>query len=118
MLPSVDVDLSRAVAVKQNAVRAQVADQRAQIIRQFWIGEKRREQSLSLGGSFERFARIADRDLQIVRRFLGRAHRGIGFLDDAVEFFRRLGQGARRLIQVIHARFQILHVRRRQRFVI
>src|SRR2546430_1685737 len=51
-------------------------------------------------------------------RLLCRAHRGIGFFDDAVEFFRGCRECIGGLAQMRNARFQVFHVRRRERFLV
>src|SRR5207248_517788 len=57
-----------AVAVKQNAVRSQIADQRVQVVGQLLIVQKSRHQAFALCRGAKDFARVIERILQIVSR--------------------------------------------------
>jgi hypothetical protein len=87
-----------AVAVKQNAVRSQIADQRVQVVSQLLIVQKSRNQAFALCSSAEHFTRVIDRILQIVSCFFCGCHCGIRLFDDSVQLLRGFCQRSRSLV--------------------
>jgi hypothetical protein len=74
-----------AVAVKQNAVGSQIANQRMQIVGQLLVVQESRHQAVALCGGAKDLARIIDRVLQIVGCFLCGCHCGTCLVDDSIQ---------------------------------
>src|SRR6266487_2941125 len=72
------------IAVKQNAVRSQITDQRVQIVSQLLIVQKSRHQAFALSGAAKHLARVSDRVLQIVSCFFRGSHSGTRLIDDSI----------------------------------
>src|SRR4030095_17088763 len=73
-----------AVAVKQNTVRSQIADQRVQIVSQLLVVQESGPQAFALCGAAKHLARVSDRVLQIVSCFFRGSHSGTRLVDDSV----------------------------------
>src|SRR5437870_9936757 len=74
-----------AVAVKQNAVGSQIADQRMQIVGQLLVVQESRHQAVALCGDAKDLAGVIDRVLQIVGCLLCGCHCRTCLIDDSIQ---------------------------------
>ncbi len=98
------------IAVKQHTVRSQIADQRVQIVSQLLVVQESGHQAFSLCSGAKELTRVIDRILQVVSCFFRGSHCGTRLFDDSVQLLRGLRQRSGSLVQMFHARLQVLHV--------